>query len=99
MESRVDGVKASLVLDPTIDMSEEPHYYIEKPGNYVRYYQDQTKNSSTSSIAFSVVPPTKDVAIDKHIYIELDAVFTVVWGAKGTDPFGTASYEAKAKAF
>lgn len=86
METRVDGAKASLVLDPTIDMSEEPHYYIEKAGSYVRYYQDKTKNSSTSSVSFSVVPPSKDIAIDKHIYIECDAKITVDWTSNGAAP-------------
>ena len=70
--SKVDGVNAKLVIDPRVDAEEQPTYYIEKAADYVRYYQDV----STSSIHFSIVPPNKNIYVNKKMYITLTADFT-----------------------
>lgn len=74
-ENLVDNIQANLVLDPRIDIDEVPHYNILKGSEYVRYNQNISTSYSTSSAHFSVVPPNKDIVVDKKIYIDLEFQF------------------------
>lgn len=69
--NQVDGVPSTLIIDPRINIDEEPHYYIEKGASYVRYDQNISTSYSNSSFHFSVVPPNKNVGVDKKIYIDV----------------------------
>lgn len=74
-QNLVDNLQANLVLDPRIDIEEVPHYNILKGSEYVRYNQNISTSYSTSSVHFSVVPPNKDIVVDKKVYIDLEFQF------------------------
>lgn len=84
--NEVDGLRAFMVMDPRIDLNEVPYYNILKGGQYIRYNQNISSSYSNSSAQFSVVPPSKDIAVDKKIYIDVgfQFVFTGDAGAGNT---------------
>jgi len=87
----VDGVEARLLIDERVNLDQSEVYVIEKPASYVRYHQNISTNYDDSSVQFSVIPPNKNIAVDKRMYLTMEAQIT--WtGDAGIGNFLMPSY-------
>jgi hypothetical protein len=85
----VDGLSAMRLMDPEIDLNQDQLYLIHTGAEYKRFYQEISSSFSNNQINFSIVPPSKDIIVSRHMYIECDATFRFTAGAGGGDIFNT----------
>ncbi len=82
--AEVAGIPAKIVLDPRID-PQKPRFIIEKGAEWARYYQEPSTNVSTANVSWSILPPNKDIAIDRKMYIDVGYRFTLTGPDVGAD--------------